>query len=141
MARFRFVAADSMSQVHDGTIDAATQTDARNKLASNGLAVRELEEIGPGAEPRAAPDRRSQAAAEAAAEPLPPRRPPQSAPVEAAGRGTSAPLVIAVIALIVGTGVGYMMGRMPASVSLDARIPMTPQGGAKLQFDYELGQK
>ena len=47
----------------------------------------------------------------------------------------------ATIALIVGTGVGYMVGRTPAAVSVEARIPMTPQGGAQLQFDYELGQK
>lgn len=47
----------------------------------------------------------------------------------------------AAIALIVGTGVGYLVGRTPAPAPLEARIPITPQGGAQLQFDYELGQK
>jgi len=45
MPRFRFTAADSSGIAHDGTIDAATATDARNKLASNGLAVRTVEEV------------------------------------------------------------------------------------------------
>lgn len=47
----------------------------------------------------------------------------------------------AVVALIVGTGVGYMAGRMPDTVAPQAKIPVTPQGGARLQFDYELTPK
>lgn len=47
----------------------------------------------------------------------------------------------AAIALVVGTGVGYLVGRSPEPVASQAKIPVTPQGGAQLQFDYELGQK
>ena len=47
----------------------------------------------------------------------------------------------AVIALMVGAGVGYVVGRTPDPVASQAKIPLTPQGGAQLQFDYELNNK
>lgn len=47
----------------------------------------------------------------------------------------------AVVALIVGTGVGYMAARAPEPVASQVKIPVTPEGGARLQFDYELTKK
>lgn len=47
----------------------------------------------------------------------------------------------AAIALMVGTGMGYMAGRTPEPVASQTKIPVTPQGAARLQIDYELGQK
>lgn len=45
------------------------------------------------------------------------------------------------LALVIGTGLGYLAGRTPAPVASQVKIPVTPQGGAQLQFDYELRQK
>jgi len=47
----------------------------------------------------------------------------------------------AVIALIVGTGVGYIAGKGTPPGGTQAKIPVTPQGGAQLQFDYELEKR
>lgn len=44
----------------------------------------------------------------------------------------------AAIALIVGAGIGFLAGRTPEPVASLAKITLTPQGGARLQFDYEL---
>ena len=47
MPRFRFVAVDSEGMFRDGTIDAPDGQRARDRLAANGLKVRELEEVEP----------------------------------------------------------------------------------------------
>ena len=44
----------------------------------------------------------------------------------------------ALIALVVGAGLGYLVGRSPATPAPQATIPVTPEGTAKLQFDYDL---
>lgn len=143
MPRFRFVAADSTGHVNDGTIDAATQTDARNKLASNGLAVRELEEISAGGEPTPAPGRRSFAASGVALEPIPLRRAARAEPVETAGRGSSAPLVIAIIALIISVASAfYSTTRDPYSGRLSRYDFSTPEAAylahLKMQANADL---
>jgi hypothetical protein len=52
MPRFQFAAVDSAGMLHDGKIDASSADDARAKLESNGLKVRELTELDPPIEPR-----------------------------------------------------------------------------------------
>ena len=47
-------------------------------------------------------------------------------------------LIAASIALIVGTGVGYMMGRGQEALAPVAKIKTLPDGGAKLRPDYDL---
>ena len=141
MPRFRFVAADSTGHVNDGTIDAATQTDARNKLATNGLAVRELEEIGTGAALTPAPERRSFAAPSEA--PIPLHRPARAEPAETAGRGSSAPLVIAIIALIISVASAfYSTIRDPYSGRLNRYDFSTPEAAylshLKMQANADL---
>jgi hypothetical protein len=143
MPRFRFVAADSTGHVNDGTIDAATQTAARNKLATNGLAVRELEEIGTGAAQTPAAGRRSFEASSDALEAIPMRRPARAEPVEAAGRGSSAPLVIAVIALIISIASAfYSTTRDPYSGRLSRYDFSTPEAAyrshLKMQANADL---
>ena len=128
MPRFRFVAADSTGQVHDGAIDAATQTDARHKLASNGLAVRELEETTAGVEPLAAPARRSSSNSGEPPEKLPIRSPARSAPEESTGRGSSAPLALAIIAVIISVATAvYTLSRDPYSNRLSRYDFSTPE--------------
>lgn len=112
MPRFRFVAADSFGHVSDGTIDAATQADARNKLASNGLAVRELEEVATGGSSPPVAPRRAAAASTEPVEPLPMRRVPKSEPAGAPVRGSSLPLALSIIALVISlAAAGYVLYR------------------------------
>jgi hypothetical protein len=117
MPRFRFVAADSTGQVTDGTIDAATQSTARNMLASNGLAVRELEEVAAsGPAPPALPRRVAAKSAGAVepVEPLPMTRARKAERVEVAGRGSRAPLVLSILALVIALAAGaYVVYRDP----------------------------
>lgn len=107
MPRFRFTAVDSSGTPHDGTIDAATADAARNKLASNGLAVRTVEEV----------DSAPGLGAPELSRPTGPRVKgnPQPAPVpvlarvaepshEEARGGSRLPLVVAMIALLVSLG-------------------------------------
>jgi hypothetical protein len=120
MPRYRFIAADSLGQLSDGTIDAATQADARRKLASNGLAVRELEEVAPGAEPPLSPAARRSAVSGNPVEPLPMRRPPRAEPAGEPTRGSSAPLILSIIALVVAVGSAiYSTTRDPFSSRLN----------------------
>jgi hypothetical protein len=94
MPRFHFVAVDSAGSVHDGAINAPTETDARNKLASNGLAVRMLEELAGSDAPAVNPPRRTAPA------PLTPSTPP--VPARAATQQTSqVPFILSLIALVV----------------------------------------
>lgn len=116
MPRFRFVAADSFGQVSDGAIDAANQTDARNKLASNGLAVRELEEVAApsGAAPPVLPRKESAVRSVEHVEPLPMKRPARSKPAESTGRGSRAPMILAIAALVISlTAAAYVFYRDP----------------------------
>ena len=118
MARFRFVAADSSGTLHDGAIDAATQTDARNKLASNGLAVRELEEIAPGggAIPPELPRRAAQPPRPVATDlpSGPPKRAPRAELADAPRRGSGVSMFLSIIALVVSLAAGaYVMYRDP----------------------------
>jgi hypothetical protein len=117
MPRFRFLAADSTGHVRDGTIDAATQTDARNKLATNGLAVRELEEIAADAT-RAADNPRPAGSARPVLplEGLPRKHEPRAEPASAPRRASPLPLVLSIIALLVALATaGYVAFREPSN--------------------------
>jgi hypothetical protein len=105
--------------LHDGTIDAASLADARHKLASNGLAVRELEEV-EGAAGMVPPEVPRRAAPKPAARPaantdaLPTRPPRREPPTEAPRRGSRVPLVLSIIALLLALGaVAYVVYRDP----------------------------
>jgi hypothetical protein len=119
MPRYRFAAADADGMLHDGTIDAASLADARHKLASNGLAVRELEEVEgtagmvpPEVPRRHAPKPAAKPAADA--DPLPTRPPRREPPAESPRRGSRATLVLSVIALFLSlTAVAYVVYRDP----------------------------
>lgn len=112
MPRFRFVAADSFGHVSDGTIDAATQSDARNKLASNGLAVRELEEVAADVSSPPVTPRRVAATPTEPVERLPMRRVPRSEPAAAPARGSSLPVALSILALVISLAVaGYVLYR------------------------------
>jgi len=119
MPRYRFAAADSDGMLHDGTIDAASLADARHKLASNGLAVRELEEVEgtagmvpPDVPRRPAPKPAAKPAANS--EPLPTRPPRREPAAEAPRRGSRGPLVLSIIALLLAlTAVAYVVYRDP----------------------------
>lgn len=51
-------------------------------------------------------------------------------------------LVIAgAIALAVGAGAGYIAGKTRGSIAPAAKIQATPDGGARLRFDYELHRR
>jgi hypothetical protein len=116
MPRFRFVAADSTGHVTDGAIDAATQTDARTKLASNGLAVRELEEVAADASAPPALPRRALARPDEPVEPLPMTRRPRSEPVESPRRGSGTPLVVSIVALVIAVATAaYVVVRDPSN--------------------------
>ena len=47
-------------------------------------------------------------------------------------------LIAAATALAVGVGVGYVAGKRSDSIARDATIQATPDGGARLRFDYDL---
>lgn len=47
----------------------------------------------------------------------------------------------AALALIVGTTVGYLAGKSPAAGTAGASIAATPEGGARLRFDYDLNAR
>lgn len=116
MPRFRFVAADSFGQVADGAIDAATQSDARNKLAANGLAVRELEEIAVSnsAAPPVIPRKTSAVRPVDSVEPLPMKRATRSEPPELSGRGSRRSSFLAIAALVISlTAAAYVVYRDP----------------------------
>lgn len=49
-------------------------------------------------------------------------------------------LIAASIALVVGTGVGYLMGRGNESASIE-KIQSSPEGGARLRPDYNLRKR
>jgi hypothetical protein len=116
MPRFRFVAADSFGQVNDGTIDAAGQTDARNKLAANGLAVRELEEFAAtsNAAPPVLPHKATVARSVEPAEPPPRARPTRPELVASRERGSRTPLFLAIAALGISlSAAAYVLYRDP----------------------------
>ena len=56
---------------------------------------------------------------------------------------TGRPRLIAAIgiALAIGTGVGFIAGKAPASSAASAKIQPSPEGGARLRFDYALEQR
>ncbi|MGZ8202527.1 MAG: hypothetical protein ACXWUB_04695 [Burkholderiales bacterium] len=56
------------------------------------------------------------------------------------GRYGSLALIASSIALAVGTGVGYLMGRSD-SVESGAKIQVNAQGGPQLRLDYDLSSK
>jgi hypothetical protein len=56
------------------------------------------------------------------------------------GRYWSLALIVSSIALAVGTGVGYLMGRSD-SVESGAKIQVNAQGGPQLRLDYDLSSK
>lgn len=105
MPRYRFTAVDSYGSAHDGAIDAPTEAAARNKLASNGLSVRTVEEVAaaPGTEPPDVPRRvapKPSSAPDGSAPPV--RRPREFDPPAPAGRrGSPWPLVLSLLALAV----------------------------------------
>jgi hypothetical protein len=116
MPRFRFVAADSFGQVNDGAIDAASQSDARNKLAANGLAVRELEEVAAtsNAAPPVIPRKASTVRVVEPGEPLPAKRAGRSESAEPTGGGSRKPLLLAIAALVVSlSAAAYVVYRDP----------------------------
>lgn len=49
-------------------------------------------------------------------------------------------LIAASLALIIGTGVGYLMGRGDDAIAV-AKIQSSPEGGARLRPDYELRKR
>jgi hypothetical protein len=128
MPRFRFVAADSTGQVHDGAIDASTQTDARNKLAANGLAVRELEEVAGGVEPISLPGRRTRSGAGEPVDTFTVQRVPRADEPGRARGGSALPLVLAIAALVVAVAsAAYSALRDPLSNRLSRYDFSTPE--------------
>ncbi|HSQ54421.1 MAG TPA: hypothetical protein VLM40_01650 [Gemmata sp.] len=112
MPRFRFVAVDSTGAVHDGSINAATETDARNKLASNGLAVRTVEEVAGTAGDAATVQPPRLAVTRAAAPgPIPTRFADTASPAPGP-RGSALPLVLSIAALLIAIATaGYVVFR------------------------------
>jgi hypothetical protein len=45
------------------------------------------------------------------------------------------------LALVIGSGVGYIAGKKPGGGAPAATIPTTPEGGARLRFDYDLQRR
>jgi hypothetical protein len=116
MPRYRFVAADSFGQVTDGAIDAASQSDARNKLAANGLAVRELEEVAATSEagPPLIPRKANAVRVVEPGEPLPAKRAARSGSSEPSGGGSRKPLFLAIAALVISlSAAAYVVYRDP----------------------------
>ncbi|MCE9565453.1 MAG: hypothetical protein K8U57_25810 [Planctomycetes bacterium] len=131
MPRFRFTAADSSGATHDGTIDAATADDARNKLASNGLAVRTVEEMAT-PESVVAPDlpRRATPKPES---PFPdptharPRKSETPEPVQRRG-GSPFPIIFSLLALLISLSTAaYTLTRDPLKGRLDKYDFSTPE--------------
>lgn len=139
MPRYRFLAADSAGVVSDGTIDAATQTDARNKLAANGLAVRELEEAAATAG-MAAPElpRRTvpKSSSSSGVEPIPgTRRSARADPAVAPRRGSRTALLLATIALAISVlAAAYVVYRDPPWGRLSRYDFSTPEAAYTSQL-------
>lgn len=116
MPRYRFNAVDSYGTVHDGTIDAASESAARNTLAGNGMAVRTVAEVSRADDSPAESPRRS--AGPAAAPPTAPNRgrAPMAAPAAPAPapRASRWPLVFSLMALGVALATAfYVVSRDP----------------------------
>jgi hypothetical protein len=132
MPRYRFAAVDSSGTVHDGTINAATESEARNKLASNGLAVRKVEEATSSAEdaPLVEAPRRP------ASKSMPPTAMPARAPVieetEAPRRrGSPWPFIFSLLALLVAVSTAvYVVYRDPPGGRLSKYDFRTPEAAA-----------
>src|SRR6476620_4129653 len=104
MPRYRFTAVDSYGTAHDGTIDAADEAAARNKLASNGLAVRSVEAAAatPGTEPPEVPRRAApRSSGDGSGSAVIPRRArsPDAPDDPPARRGSPWPLILSLLAL------------------------------------------
>jgi hypothetical protein len=153
MPRFRFIAADSTGQVSDGAIDAASETEARNKLASNGLAVRQVEEVAgaAGATPPELPRRTASRSSELV-EPLPMKRTQRTDVADAPRGGSRAALPLSIIALVLAlAAVTYVVYRDPPWGRLgryDFRTPeaaylsqLRIEANADLQAHVELQRK
>jgi hypothetical protein len=50
-------------------------------------------------------------------------------------------LIAGSVALVIGTGVGYVMGRGHEATPTIAKIQSSPEGGAKLRADYDLRKR
>jgi hypothetical protein len=50
-------------------------------------------------------------------------------------------LIAAGIAVALGTGIGYMVGKIPSSSVPGAKIQPSSEGGTRLRFDYDLRKR
>jgi hypothetical protein len=135
MPRFRFVAVDSSGSVHDGTIDAETETDAQNKLATNGLAVRKVEEVAASADaPPVEVPRRVVVKSSTSSNALPavPARAVAHEQQEASRRhGSVWPFVFSTLALIIAIATAvYVVSRDPPGGRLSKYDFRTPEAAA-----------
>lgn len=136
MPRYRFTAVDSYGTTHDGTIDAASEAAARNKLASNGLAVRTVEEVAapPGTEAPEVPRRAAPKSAGDSSAAIPRRARAFDSPEDPpARRGSPWPLVLSLLALFVSLATAvytFTRNRDPLS-KYDFR---TPEGAVNSEF-------
>jgi hypothetical protein len=136
MPRFRFVAVDSSGSVHDGIIEADTEADAQNKLATNGLAVRKVEEISASGNAPAPQEvhRRAVPKSSTSSTTLPPtpaRAVAHEQQEAARRRGSIWPAMFSILALIISIATAvYVVSRDPPGGRLSKYDFSTPEAAA-----------